>query len=153
MLKSLIRSWIKAHSRAAAVSHILLQIIFRAVSFGPSSSGAIPVTSCGVNLLEDSYQLHVMFPFPPQFCRPSGRHLNTLLSSAPRRPLLSGAQKVAKHICRELSHSLWRWGGGGGGWKVEEAKQIRSQCVSSLTQITAMHFTLVSAGETYTRKL
>lgn len=43
--------------------------------------GAIPVTSSGVNLLEDSYQRHVMFAFSPQFRQLPHRHLNTLLSS------------------------------------------------------------------------
>lgn len=43
--------------------------------------GAIPVTSSGVNLLEDSYQLHVMFAFSPQFRQLPHRRLNTLLSA------------------------------------------------------------------------
>lgn len=43
--------------------------------------GAIPVTSSGVNLLEDSYQLHVMFAFSLQFRQLPHCHLNTLLGS------------------------------------------------------------------------
>lgn len=43
--------------------------------------GAIPVTSSGVNPLEDPYQLHVMFVFSSQFRQLPHRHLNTLLNS------------------------------------------------------------------------
>lgn len=43
--------------------------------------GAIPVTSWGVNLLEDSYQPHVMFAFTSQRCGLPHSHLNTQLSS------------------------------------------------------------------------
>lgn len=42
---------------------------------------AIPVPSCGVNLLEDPYQLHVMFAFTAQSCQLAHSLLNTSPSS------------------------------------------------------------------------
>lgn len=46
-----------------------------------ASRGAIPVTSSGVNLLEELYHQHVMFVFSPHFCQLTRRRLNTPLSS------------------------------------------------------------------------
>lgn len=54
--------------------------------------GAIPVTSCGVNPLEDSYQLHVMFTFSLQ---PFHSHLTL---APPQRPILSGALKCLTYL-------------------------------------------------------
>lgn len=66
--------------------------------------GAIPFTSCGVNLLEDSYQWHVMFAFSLQVCQMSQHLLHTLLCPTPDRPCYLQLRR-GKHICPELSHS------------------------------------------------
>lgn len=73
--------------------------------------GAIPVTSCGVNLLEDSYQQHVMFAFPLQLHQPPHSQLGTLQSTAPKGHFYLEF-KWETYLCRAFPQS----------WKLEKCK-------------------------------
>lgn len=68
--------------------------------------GAIPVTSWGVNLLEDFYQPHVMFAFTSQHGGLPHSHLNTQLNSTLEGHFYLKLQS-GKHGYPELSHSPW----------------------------------------------
>lgn len=86
MCRGVLHAWSKAaHIPAVCTTPVSASVLAllscRCQALLRGLLGAIPVTSSGVNPLEDSYQLHVMFTFPCTSANSLSVISNTLLSS------------------------------------------------------------------------